>query len=72
LVASGGEDGTVRLWDPVKSAPVGQPLTGDQGSIESLAAVPMPNRNTLIASAGQHGIVRLWDPDAPTRLTCIG
>lgn len=62
LIASGGGEGTVRLWDPVTGLPLGPPLTGHVGAVNALAAVPMPDGWTLIASGGSDGTVRLWDP----------
>ena len=61
LLASAGEDATVRLWNPVTGNAYGE-LTGHIGSLEALAAVPMPDGSTLLASAGADAAVRLWDP----------
>ena len=33
LLASGSDDGTVRVWDPVTGAPAGEPLTGHTGGV---------------------------------------
>jgi WD40 repeat protein len=62
LLASGGTDGTVRLWDLSTALPVGPPLIGHTGMARALTAVPMPDGQTLLASAGQDATVRLWDP----------
>jgi WD40 repeat protein len=62
LLASGSDDGTVRLWDPAAGAPVGPPLTGHTTWVRAVAAVPMPDGRTLLASGGDDGTVRLWDP----------
>ena len=62
LLASGGADGTVRLWDPATSQPAGPPLEAPRGSAEALTAVPVPGGRTLLASGGADGTVRLWDP----------
>ena len=62
LLASGGEDGTVRLWDPATGQAAGPPLKGHAGRVWALAAVPLPGGRALLASGGEDGTVRLWDP----------
>jgi WD40 repeat protein len=62
LLASGGDDGTVRLWDPTTGHQVGRPLTGHTDWVRAVAAVPLPGGRTLLASGGDDGTVRLWDP----------
>ena len=57
LLASAGDDGTVRLWDPASGDPVGEPLTGHDGAVTAVAFSP---DGTLLASAGDDGTVRLW------------
>ena len=59
LLASAGDDGMVRLWDPASGDPVGDPLTGHDGAV---TAVAFNHDGTLLASAGADGTVRLWDP----------
>ena len=49
LLASAGDDGTVRLWDPATGDPVGDPLTGHDGGV---TAVAFNHDGTLLASAG--------------------
>jgi len=56
-IASGGDDGTLRLWD----AAIGQSLwamEAHQGSVLSLALSPDGH---CIASGGSDGTLRLWD-----------
>ena len=57
LLASGGGDGTVRLWDPVTAEPVGRPLTGHTGGVRAVAFSP---DGGLLASGAGDGTVRLW------------
>lgn len=58
LLASAGEDGHVRLWDPVRASPR-TTLLGHASNVEALASINLPDGTTLLASAG--GTVRLWD-----------
>jgi len=60
LLASGGGDGTVRLWNPATGRPVGAPLHASaQAGVIGVAFSP---DGTLLASAGGDGTVRLWNP----------
>jgi WD40 repeat protein len=58
LVASGGFDYTVRLWNADNGEQVGQPLTGDSGRISGVAFSPDGQR---IASANTAGELRVRD-----------
>jgi WD40 repeat protein len=57
-LASGGADGTVRLWDVADRRPVGKPLTGHTGAVESVA---FSRDGKILASGNTDGTVRLWD-----------
>ena len=57
-LASAGEDGTVRLWDPATGAGRAT-LTGHTSGVSAVAFSPDGRR---LASAGRDGTVRLWDP----------
>jgi WD40 repeat protein len=59
LLATVGEDRTVRLWDPATGRPRGAPLTGHIGPVTTVAFSP---DGALLASAGADSTVRLWDP----------
>ena len=61
-LASSGDDGTIRLWDPVTATPVGVPMKGHAGTVEDVCLLPAPGGRTLLASAGGDGTVRLWNP----------
>jgi hypothetical protein len=58
LLATGGDDETVRLWDPATGRSVGVPLTGHTGRVIAVAFAP---DGRLLASAGGDRTVRLWD-----------
>lgn len=58
LVASGGFDYTVRLWNADTGEQVGQPLTGDSGQLSGVAFSPDGQR---IASVNTTGELRVRD-----------
>ncbi|WP_243902542.1 eIF2A-related protein [Aetokthonos hydrillicola] len=56
LLATGGSDGTARLWD-ISGQPLAL-LNGDQRSVNSVVFSP---DGKLLATGGSDGTVRLWD-----------
>ncbi|MEV6194133.1 hypothetical protein AB0M19_17245 [Streptomyces sp. NPDC051920] len=62
LLASGSDDGTVRIWDPARGEAVGDPVTLHDGAVQSIAAFAGPRGRTLLATGGADGTVRIWDP----------
>ena len=57
LVATAGQDGTIRLWNAADGA-ARAVLTGHQGDVNCLSFSP---DDRWLASAGADGTVRIWD-----------
>ncbi|HEX2808887.1 MAG TPA: hypothetical protein VHN80_22205, partial [Kineosporiaceae bacterium] len=60
LLASCGQDGTVRLWRGVEGRPASPPMTGHAGWVRAVRLVPARGR-TMVVSGGDDGHVRRWD-----------
>lgn len=65
LVATGGADNTVRLWDVLTGQLVGAPLAGHPGQIREIAFSP---DGDLLAAASSDGSVRMWRLASATRI----
>lgn len=71
LLATAGQDGTVRLWD-VRSATSGNPMPQMSfrgGPADILAADWNKYHQGIIATAGKDGTIRVWDVRNPLRPT---
>ncbi|MGP4047165.1 TIR domain-containing protein [Streptomyces sp. 2A115] len=72
LLATAGDDRTVRLWDPHTGRETAA-LTGHTGRVLAVAFSP---DGSLLASGGEDGTVRLWsvpaDAPATLRATLVG
>ena len=60
VAVSGGDDGTVRVWDLRALAPLGEPVTGHHGAVRSVA-VGLVDGRPVAVSGGDDGTVRVWD-----------
>ncbi|MFH8520467.1 caspase family protein [Streptomyces gelaticus] len=60
IAVTGGEDGTVRIWDLTSGQPVGTPLTGHTDWVQAVACTELDGRPTAV-TGGDDGTVRIWD-----------
>jgi WD40 repeat protein len=67
VLASGGFDGMVRLWDVPAGTGLGA-LAGHQGYVWDVAWHP---DGRMLASAGEDGSIRLWDVAAAVQRTAL-
>ncbi|WP_268252671.1 WD40 repeat domain-containing serine/threonine protein kinase [Streptomyces alanosinicus] len=68
LLATGGNDGVVLLWDPTARQRVGPPLIANAGQIWAMAFSP---DGSLLATGGKGGAVSLWDTATRHRVTSL-
>ena len=57
ILASGGADNTIILWNAITHQPLGLPLTGHTGSVWSVALSP---DGKILISGGDDNTVRVW------------
>jgi WD40 repeat protein len=57
VLASGGEDGTVRVWD----TGTGRPLATFEAHTGTVYSVVLSAGGQVLASGGEDGTVRVWD-----------
>ncbi|WP_063787278.1 hypothetical protein [Streptomyces sp. NBRC 110028] len=69
-LASGGHDGTVRLWDTGRERPLGEPLRLRTGRVGAVAFSP-PDGDLLVAT-GEGGGIQLWDVTDRSRPRPLG
>ena len=60
-MASGGTDGTVKLWDATTAAPVGQLGAPKPDDMQAINALAFSHNGDRIVTGAADGSVRLWD-----------
>lgn len=68
-LASGSDDGSVRLWDVESGRQIGAPLAGHTDSVLSVA---VSADGKLVASGGSDDTIRIWDAAAHKLLHVLG
>jgi WD40 repeat protein len=67
VLASGGQDGRVRFWDPA----TGKELRRFDRRTEYLNGIALSANGRLVAAAGQDGVVRVWDAGTAKELHAL-
>ncbi|MEW1912362.1 hypothetical protein AB0442_28650, partial [Kitasatospora sp. NPDC085895] len=67
LLATGGDDRTVRVWDPLTGVQVGEPL-GHDGAVHAVVAFDGPDNRPLLATGSDDHTARVWDPLTGTQV----
>jgi WD40 repeat protein len=62
VLASAGEDGTLRLWDLKRGGRAVRSYQSHTGAIQAIGYAP---DGRTIAAAGADGTVRMWDATLP-------
>ncbi len=60
VIVTGGRDRTLHVWDADSGAPVGPPMSGHQGSINSIQFTSDGKR---VVTASNDATIRVWDID---------
>ncbi|MFV0461398.1 MAG: AAA family ATPase [Actinomycetales bacterium] len=63
-LATTSDDGTVRIWDPIAGAQVGDPLTGHTDRVSEVVVFPGADGTPRLATTSDDWTVRIWDPIA--------
>jgi WD40 repeat protein len=66
-IATGGDDRTIRLWDPRRHCEIGSPLTGHTAQVLSITRLSVRDGPALLATSSRDSSVRLWELTGATR-----
>jgi WD40 repeat protein len=58
IIASCGDDKTIRLWNVTTGEPIGQPLKGHTSIVRTVVFSP---DGKILASCGDDKTIRLWN-----------
>ncbi|WP_239339540.1 trypsin-like peptidase domain-containing protein [Frankia sp. CiP3] len=67
VAATGGDDGTVRLWDVATRSALGAPLTGHTDWVSAIGSGVLANQPIVATGSWDHTI-RLWNPATQTSI----
>ncbi|MFF7984713.1 WD40 repeat domain-containing protein [Streptomyces sp. NPDC007901] len=68
LLATGDDQGVVRLWDPATGDPAGDALPAGTGTagLPVMAATTLPDGRRVLATGSGLGRLRVWEPETGT------
>jgi WD40 repeat protein len=70
VLATGGEDGAVKLWGETSVAPL-LVLSEHEGAVNALCVLRAEDGRALLVSGGQDHTVRVWDPREQRRIALM-
>ncbi|MFI8232648.1 WD40 repeat domain-containing protein [Streptomyces sp. NPDC085900] len=69
LLASGGDSGTIAVWNPHTGQPVREPAGDWAGGVSAMCSAVVPDGRALLVTATPRGAVRMWEPEGGE---CVG
>ncbi|MFD0579715.1 WD40 repeat domain-containing protein [Dactylosporangium darangshiense] len=62
LLAVGGADGSVQIWDPLVGRPIGAPIAGHRDAVRAMATVAHDDGRATLLTGSLDGTIRIVDP----------